>query len=723
MARYPVVWDSPSHDATGSMPIGNGDLGANVYVVENGDLFLLLGKTDAFDWQGNVCKTGRVRVRMNPNPFAQGQPFKQVLDIVHGCVTISAGGVELKTWVDANHPVYHVEISATNEVEVSAEPEFWMRSDGIQDVSTNQENRMLWYHANGARSRYGHDLEYYDIPQLASTHPDPFKFNMFGCLLESPQLKFYDGRLTGKSRQFDIRIHSLAMQTPQPEAWLAAIRRLARENIRRSDWQKHCAWWDAFWDRSWIAASDRTLPADQRERQAPPKAPGLRGEADGGFIVGQSYNVHRYIMASQGRGRYQVQFNGGIFTMPFPNYRKHDGAWFGEDERDWGSRFTFQNQRLMYWPMLAAGDDDLIRPFFNYYCSILDLRTAITKAWFGHDGAYYRENVYLTGAEMDDSPVSKNKPPRPQPGETVPGWYHNYHFNSGLELTTMALEYVVHTRDRDFCDRTLLPLARETIGFYDWHYPRDAQGKIRLEPSQVLETYWQAVNPMPDVAGLHFLLDGLLKLDGVPKPDRANWQRLRGELPPIPMREVDGTRILAPAESFASQHNAENGELYAVFPYRLFGVGNGNAQIVRDTMPHRTVKNGFDCRCWTQDQIDFAYAGMADEARDGLIRRFSEYSTHLRLPMFAREQPDYAPDFDHNGSGSIALQAMVMQEADGRILLLPAWPTNWDGEFKLHAAGQTTVAGRIQNGSLTELKVTPAARRSAVEICPPYHLR
>jgi len=96
MARYPVVWDSPSHDATGSMPIGNGDLGANVYVVENGDLFLLLGKTDAYDWQGNVCKTGRVRVRLNPNPFAQGQPFKQVLDIVHGCVTISAGGVELK---------------------------------------------------------------------------------------------------------------------------------------------------------------------------------------------------------------------------------------------------------------------------------------------------------------------------------------------------------------------------------------------------------------------------------------------------------------------------------------------------------------------------------------------------------------------------------------------------------------------------------------------------
>ncbi len=35
---YNVVWDSPSKDASGSMPIGNGDFGANVWVEENGDI-------------------------------------------------------------------------------------------------------------------------------------------------------------------------------------------------------------------------------------------------------------------------------------------------------------------------------------------------------------------------------------------------------------------------------------------------------------------------------------------------------------------------------------------------------------------------------------------------------------------------------------------------------------------------------------------------------------
>ena len=69
MARYNVVWTSPSKDASGAMPIGNGDLAAGVYAIENGDLYLLLGRNDAFSYCGDLYKTGRVRVSLNPNPF------------------------------------------------------------------------------------------------------------------------------------------------------------------------------------------------------------------------------------------------------------------------------------------------------------------------------------------------------------------------------------------------------------------------------------------------------------------------------------------------------------------------------------------------------------------------------------------------------------------------------------------------------------------------------
>ena len=51
VARYNVVWDSPSKDASGVMPLGNGDIAAGVYAIENGDLYLLLAKNDAYTYQ------------------------------------------------------------------------------------------------------------------------------------------------------------------------------------------------------------------------------------------------------------------------------------------------------------------------------------------------------------------------------------------------------------------------------------------------------------------------------------------------------------------------------------------------------------------------------------------------------------------------------------------------------------------------------------------------
>jgi hypothetical protein len=38
LARYNVIWESPSKDVTGQMPLGNGDIAANVCVIEGGDL-------------------------------------------------------------------------------------------------------------------------------------------------------------------------------------------------------------------------------------------------------------------------------------------------------------------------------------------------------------------------------------------------------------------------------------------------------------------------------------------------------------------------------------------------------------------------------------------------------------------------------------------------------------------------------------------------------------
>ena len=63
------------------------------------------------------------------------------------------------------------------------------------------------------------------------------------------------------------------------------------------------------------------------------------------------------------------------------------------------------------------------------------------------------------------------------------------------------------------------------------------------------------------------------------------------------------------------------------------------------------------------------------------------------FPLYGREGPDSCPNFDQFGSGAVALQRMLVQEGGGKIYLLPAWPANWDVDFKLHLSGNAVVSG------------------------------
>jgi len=740
MSRYNVVWNSPSKDATGVMPIGNGDIAAGVYAIENGDLFLLLAKNDAYTYQGDIFKTGRVRVALDPNPFKPGKPFRQTLDLPTGSIRIEADGVTLRIWADANRPVYHVEINSPHDLAVTAQPEFWKRFDSCssnvakagteptQDVQMAQKDKLLWYYHVGDHSVFPDDLKYYEVEHMLGKFPDPYRFNTFGNLLESPALKLKDGALCGTGKTFDIRIHALTMQTPQPETWIAAIEKQTADAAR--DWEKHCAWWAEFWNRSRIIASDNTVSAEAREKLNGEAPGGRREEEDGAALVAQSYNVFRFLMACQSRGRVQAKFNGGLFTQQLlikanpkrkrPHAVEQPGGMLltHEDDRLWGRRFTYQNQRLLYWPLLASGDGDLMKPFFDYYSNLLPMRQAITKAWFGHDGAYYRENIEPTGAERDCG--EQGKPLKIKPGEnTGQGYFHSFYFTSGLETTAMMLDYVNFTGDTAFRDRVLVPFAREVLLFFDKHYPRDPDGKLRPDPAMVLETWWIAVNPAPDVAGLRFCLDELLAMKAGTADDQARWHKFRAEIPEVHLQTIEGRQAIAPAAKWDKKKNAENGELYPVFPFRCFGLALGTGDIVTWTMNHRSVKDAFGCACWSQDQIHWAYAGNAAEAADGLVRRFRIASPMCRFPLYAREGPDSCPDFDHFGAGSVALQRMLVQEAGEKILLLPAWPANWDVDFKLHLSQRTVLSGTVKNGKLAAWDIQPASRKKDVQVGQP----
>jgi hypothetical protein len=58
----------------------------------------------------------------------------------------------------------------------------------------------------------------------------------------------------------------------------------------------------------------------------------------------------------------------------------------------------------------------------------------------------------------------------------------------------------------------------------------------------------------------------------------------------------------------------------------------------------------------------------------------------------------------------IGLQEMLVQTTGDQIILFPAWPKEWNVNFKLHAPGNTTVECSFREGEIKKLKVIPESR-------------
>jgi alpha-L-fucosidase 2 len=269
------------------------------------------------------------------------------------------------------------------------------------------------------------------------------------------------------------------------------------------------------------------------------------------------------------------------------------------------------------------------------------------------------------------------------------------------------------TQDQMFAKDTLVPLADPIIAFFDQYWPkRDPNGNIIIDPAQSLEALPWTINPMPEIAGLRFILPRLLALPKTltTETQRTRWTRILNEMPPLPIADVNGVKLLRPSGSFKGGDYSENPELYAVFPYRLFGVGRPDLDMARVTYDKRVNRHNFG---WCQDSIQAACLGLGEEAGRQVVARAKNINGGYRFPAMWRGF-DWIPDQDHGVNILTTLQCMLLQSDGRKLYVLPAWPKNWDCEFKLHAPYNTTVEGVFKAGKLEKLSVTPESRAKDV---------
>jgi len=722
-----VVWDSPSPDCNGTMPLGNGEIALNAWIEPSGDLRFYIARTDSWDDSGRLVKVGGVRIKVGDGPAERTKKFRQILTAKDGTLSARYGAgdaqVDLRLWVDANRPVICVEAQTAKPSTATAMMELWRNattelpekqcSDVLNcalfpeksvvepdTVLSGLKDRIGWYHRNiksvgPAKLAKMQGVD--DFPRA-----DPLLHRTFGALIATGRPQRVDDRTlqstAGTSHLFEIAV--LTKHPATAAEWLGETQSIldsaCKVNLadRRAAHEK---WWAGFWNRSWIHISEKPVVFGNSKQDK-------KVAQDDTYVLSRAYALQRYMSACVGRGKYPIKFNGSLFTVPAADKKLEDA-----DYRQWGPGYWWQNTRLPYHSMSASGDFEMMDPLFNMYArDLMPFFKFRTHKYLGHGGAYIPECIYFWGDMFAET--YGTEPFATRADKLQASQWHKYEWVSGPELIVLLLDRYAYTEDEKFLRETVLPAARELLGFFDQHYKTGSDGKLDMQPSQALETWVGCVNPMPELAGLYATTERLLALPEnlMSSEDRAFWKRLQAKLPPLPTTKTpDGKVMLAPAQVYKQKNNSEVPELYAVFPFRQIAVGKPNVEWGVQALNHRTDKgaNG-----WRQDDIFMAFLGEAVQARDYVVQRARSKHGDSRFPTFWGPNFDWVPDQDHGSVLLIALQSMLLQ-ADGRkIYLLPAWPKDWDCEFKLHAPYNTTVEGVIRSGKLEQLKVTPASR-------------
>ncbi|MFW9597166.1 MAG: DUF5703 domain-containing protein, partial [Paludibacter sp.] len=578
----------------------------------------------------------------------------------------------------------------------------WVIPAGLsmkKDSVRASQNAVLFYHRNPAKTVFDTTVVHEGMGVVKAQMYNPIGNLISGGKMWGENLIFsgtengiyantdykawvFSNKKASKNQTLSIAFE--ISQTTDIAEWEARLNKTITQINLKNDKQQSIAWWNAFWNRSYI---------------------NIEGEAAN---LSRNYTLFRYMLGCNAKGQWPTRFNGGLFTFD-PVYVDTVQK-FTPDYRKWtGGTFTAQNQRLVYWPMLKNGDFDLMIPQFDFYKRLLKNAELRTKTYWGHDGACFAEQIENFGL----------------PGATEYGWKRPEYFDKGVEYNAW-LEYqwetvlefcymILETKNYNKADISQYkPLIESCIRFFDEHYrylaqrrgrkDLDGNGHLILYPASACETYKMATNPVNLVAALRTLL----KL--------TDNDLLLKNIPPLSYRQMEGKTLISPAKNWERINNTESPQLYPVFPWRIFGVGRDSLDIAINTYQLDPDVQKFRSHVgWKQDNIFAACLGLTDEAKR--LNTLKLQDGPYRFPAFWGPGFDWSPDHNWGGSGMIGLQEMLLQTTDeGKIILFPAWPTEWNVRFKLHCAEKTTVEAEMKNGKVTIIQVIPEQRRNDIVI-------
>ena len=216
---------------------------------------------------------------------------------------------------------------------------------------------------------------------------------------------------TTPGRSFGVRVRVLSNQTSSALKWLGQLAAMDGYGdaaaVERAK-VEHNQYWSGFWGRSMIDITTSDADAlgwpafnfSYGNVFAAAKCPqhfnntcpdGLQGmqyfgchgtpSDQVGAAISQYYALTRFVFAAQSRTMWPIKFNGMLYNA------NHINQWTGApDHREWGNDNWWQNLRLPYWSMYAAGDFEQLDSLFEYYLNMLPFMAERTKLFYNHSG-------------------------------------------------------------------------------------------------------------------------------------------------------------------------------------------------------------------------------------------------------------------------------------------------------------------------------------------------
>jgi len=751
MAALAPRFTAPSKDTAYVMPVGSGDLSAMLRYDEAWEIHL--SKTDFFV-PDNIAAPGHVRLSFGVAADAV-RKFEQRIDLERGSVVLNietaTGNIAAEAFGVMGQNTLLIAVDDMRpEAAVSAEFSVWRPAMQVAA-------------ANGiVKARQVHDFDERRkrVEDPAKVSPSDRLFNLgAGVALALggpdgvlPAVEVSSGAPTNRSatlraktaRRYWLAISCATTYDGAPEAAAERLLRSAVNADKTRLLNEHLAWWQQFWDASFID---------------------LYGP--GADYLARLWYVTLYSYASVGDSPVLPKFNGGPGLIH-------------EDDRHWGWAYWWQNTRIVFWPMFAANHLRYARKHIDFYDRTFrdyKQRTANSgkigiRVW--EDATPFKPGTTVPAKVISPfDPAALQKAVADTRMESVASHYNARSMAQGAELVQQLFDYVAFTGDTEFLKSVVSPWLKEVSLFYLSYLKLEADGRYHMTPSDAVEMWWKVKDPMTDMCAVRYCFwkvlnhgaefgyepafletvrERLAKLAPLPA---GRWPRrvaTQADIPPgrpsyikpgsrmVDRIEPDDTQY-APAASFLADriaYNAEQPELYVIYPFALADAQSPAEDFARavNTFKARQDSNTYG---WSQDGIQAARLRLDDTVRVIIdhARRHQRYPyggwVNAAVPLKGSKlNLSDVPYFDTAGVQMTALQETLLQShvltapgktdplTGGPIVLLPAVPKDWAGRFKLRARGGFLVTVEFQPGRRVERVVVESERGQTLTLANPF---